>query len=245
MSKTKEKKHYFGHRARLLKRVLQDISHVEDYELLEALLTFVQPRKDVKKQAKDILAHAGSIQNMKQQPSSSYEHIEGVGQHISWYCALLVEIAKRYAYISSDTHIYHDESHSVVESEKTSSLYTITSFMELKSYLEKSNIYTYTNADWIIYMNSQREVISMEEYSFSEENIEFVSHILSRRPTGIILVRKIEEEQYILRRHDVELLKKWEKALSLFSIVLLDYVVCTPLTMVSLQQYTLLHFKDI
>ncbi|MDE7469655.1 MAG: hypothetical protein K2M30_05150 [Desulfovibrionaceae bacterium] len=245
MSKTKEKKHYFGHRARLLKRVLQNISHVEDYELLEALLTFVQPRKDVKKQAKDILERAGSIQNMKQQSSCSYENIEGVGQHISWYCALLVEIAKRYACLSSDTHVYHDGSHDAVTSETTSPLYTITSFMELKNYLEKSNIYTYTHADYIIYVNSQREVLSMEEYSFREENIEFVSHILSHRPAGIILVRKIDEEQYILNRHDVDLLKKWEKALYLFGIVLLDYVICTPLTMVSLQQYTLLHFKDI
>lgn len=240
MCKGKESKHYIGHRARLFKRVLHNIEHVEEYEIIEALLTFVQPRRDVKKQAKDIIAYTGTIKDMVEQSPLSYTHINGVGEHMSWYCALLAEIANRYA---NRIPVYSTKT-SDMSNNTAYKIGSITSFIELKEYLESYKIYTYTPCNYIIYMNNKREVISMEHCFFDERISDFIQHIVSMHPSGIILVKKVDDEQYVLNKHDVELLKKLEKGLYLFGIVLLDYVVCTKSKMISLQQYSLLQFKD-
>lgn len=231
MSYKKTKPHYLGHRARLLKRVLQHLSYVEEYELLEILLTRAQPRKDLKSQAKSILQRTGSIRGMINKPTD-YEDIEGIGASLSWYCSFLTEVARRYAiqneHVSSthDTPLCCEGSHG------------ISSFTQVKEYLEQKNIYASEQKDYIIYMDIKKEIIAMEECTFVEENLSFVAHILKIKPAGIIVVRKIEHEMYILRKEDVEILKKREESLSLFGIVLLDYIICTSHTMVSLQQYS-------
>lgn len=241
MSSKKRKNHYHGHRARLRTRVLRYLSDVEEYELLEILLTFVQPRKDVKIQAKDIIDSAGSIRAMLEQHPNSYKHIHGVGENISRYCALLAEVAIRYARVTTNdtvetnmTHNTHDPDNNY---QKHLPLY---SFVEVQIYLQNSNIYEYHTADFIIYVNHNREVLYMEEYNFTEHNTAFISHLISVKPAGVVLVRKIAQEKYTLNKQDVELLKKREKALSLFDIQLFDYIVCTPQYMISLQQYSLL-----
>jgi DNA repair protein RadC len=56
------KPHFHGHRQRLRRRFLQGgPAALQDYELLELLLTFAIPRADVKPLAKSLLAHFGSF----------------------------------------------------------------------------------------------------------------------------------------------------------------------------------------
>jgi DNA repair protein RadC len=57
-----DKPHYHGHRARLRARFLQGgAAALQDYELLELLLTFAIPYSDVKPLAKTLIAHFGSF----------------------------------------------------------------------------------------------------------------------------------------------------------------------------------------
>jgi len=57
-----EKPHYYGHRQRLRHRFLQGgAAALQDYELLELLLTYALPRADIKPLAKDLLAHFGTF----------------------------------------------------------------------------------------------------------------------------------------------------------------------------------------
>ena len=54
--------HYLGHRERLRQKILQfGAETLQDYELLEALLTAAIPRRDVKPLAKEILQTFGSL----------------------------------------------------------------------------------------------------------------------------------------------------------------------------------------
>ena len=56
------KPHYHGHRARLRQRFLQGgPGALQDYELLELLLTFAIPYSDVKPLAKRVIEHFGSF----------------------------------------------------------------------------------------------------------------------------------------------------------------------------------------
>ena len=59
--KEKEKPHYYGHRQRLRERFVKEPSLVSDYELLELIIGYVIPRKDVKPLAKELLSKSGSL----------------------------------------------------------------------------------------------------------------------------------------------------------------------------------------
>jgi len=57
-----EKPHYFGHRERLRKRFKKSGAEgFHDYELLELLLTYGIPRRDVKPIAKELINRFGSL----------------------------------------------------------------------------------------------------------------------------------------------------------------------------------------
>ncbi len=53
--------HYYGHRRRLRQRFLLDPIALPDYEILELLLYWVFPRKDVKPEAKTLIQEMGSL----------------------------------------------------------------------------------------------------------------------------------------------------------------------------------------
>lgn len=60
--KTSKKAHYVGHRVRLRERFMRDFGQsMEDYELLELLLTLALPRRDVKPLAKSLIDQFGSF----------------------------------------------------------------------------------------------------------------------------------------------------------------------------------------
>ena len=53
---------YLGHRARLKQRFMNDEGKsMPDYELIELLLTYVIPRRDVKPIAKNLIRRFGSL----------------------------------------------------------------------------------------------------------------------------------------------------------------------------------------
>jgi DNA repair protein RadC len=63
--KYNKEKHYLGHRERLRKRLMQFGSEgLQEYEIVEFLLTYVIPQKDVKPIAKELLNRFGSIKGI-------------------------------------------------------------------------------------------------------------------------------------------------------------------------------------
>ena len=60
----KERPHYYGHRQRLREKFLDDSSRLADYELLEALLGVVIPRRDTKPIAKELLQRFGNLKGV-------------------------------------------------------------------------------------------------------------------------------------------------------------------------------------
>jgi hypothetical protein len=66
---TLERPHYFGHRKRLRERFLKNgLGGFADYEVVELLLTLAIPRKDVKRQAKELIAHFGNLRGILDAP---------------------------------------------------------------------------------------------------------------------------------------------------------------------------------
>lgn len=76
------KPHYHGHRQRLRARFLRDGgASMEDYELLELLLTLAIPRKDVKPIAKDLLTRFGGFSNVISASPAELCQITGIREN--------------------------------------------------------------------------------------------------------------------------------------------------------------------
>jgi len=73
--KDADNKHYIGHRTRLRNRFMQDSTGLQEYEIVELLLTYVIPQKDVKEIAKELIHKFGSIRGIF---DASEEELESV-----------------------------------------------------------------------------------------------------------------------------------------------------------------------
>lgn len=89
-----ENEYVKGHRSRLKDKYKSGgFSH--DYELLELLLTYSIPRRDVKPAAKGLLAKFGSIEGVLNATPCELESVAGIGESSAILIALLAEINSR------------------------------------------------------------------------------------------------------------------------------------------------------
>ena len=86
-----------GHRQRLRDRFNgSGLSAFEDHEVLELLLTYAVPRKDVKPIAHALLDHFGSISNVLDAPSAELAKVDGVGDCAATLLHLMPALTRRY-----------------------------------------------------------------------------------------------------------------------------------------------------
>lgn len=86
-----------GHRERLRKRFLKvGIEGLADYEVVELLLTFALPRRDVKPLAKDLLARFGSLRTLIDASPEELTRVRGVGESVVAVFRFLREVSALY-----------------------------------------------------------------------------------------------------------------------------------------------------
>jgi len=86
-----DKPDYLGHRKRLRERFQRSGSEgMHDYELLELLLTYAIPRKDVKPYAKDLIKRFGSLSGVLDARQEELEEVVKVGP----ISAILIRLVK-------------------------------------------------------------------------------------------------------------------------------------------------------
>ncbi|MBI1362998.1 MAG: DNA repair protein RadC [Proteobacteria bacterium] len=79
-----ETPHYHGHRQRLKERFTAAQGQgMQDYELLELLLTYAIPRRDVKPIAKDLLATFKTLGNVLAASPARLSEVDGVGDSVA------------------------------------------------------------------------------------------------------------------------------------------------------------------
>ena len=87
-----KKPHYQGHRQRLKKKFDEAPSVLADYEILELILGYCIPRKDVKPMAKEMLTQAGSIGSIF---NVNCQQIDGAGKETERYLRIAAEFYNR------------------------------------------------------------------------------------------------------------------------------------------------------
>lgn len=93
---TKENRpHYLGHRSRLKQRLKKDSRALADYEILELLLSYANPRRDAKPLAKALIARFGTLRGVYQARMSELSSVDGFGEGLEAFWTLWREFLAR------------------------------------------------------------------------------------------------------------------------------------------------------
>jgi DNA repair protein RadC len=89
--------HHLGHRDRLKDRFERaGLSGLQDYEVLELLLFYALPRKDVKPLAKDLMKRFGSLKGVLDAGDEALESVPGIGRKAVLFFRLVRELGSLY-----------------------------------------------------------------------------------------------------------------------------------------------------
>jgi DNA repair protein RadC len=95
--KAKEKPHYIGHRERLREKFRRAGGKgLHDYELLELLLTYAIPRRDVKPLAKDLIKNFGSLSGVLDAGHQELTEMAGLTATAATLITLVRELGEEY-----------------------------------------------------------------------------------------------------------------------------------------------------
>ena len=93
----KEQHLHTGHRSRLKSKFQRvGLDGFEDHEVLEFLLTFAIPQRDVNPLAHQLIKEFGSLNAVLDAKASDLVNVSGVGQHAASLLTLIPQLAKRY-----------------------------------------------------------------------------------------------------------------------------------------------------
>ena len=143
--KQPEKPHYHGHRQRLRNRFLTGgPGALQDYELVELLLTFAIPYSDVKPLAKTLIKHCGSFNQVLDAAPEALLEVPGIRE----YSAVLIRLVKACA-----EHYLREEA---LKRERLSSLTALVDYCRTAMGGLKDEQFR------VIFLNSQNEIIGEE-----------------------------------------------------------------------------------
>src|SRR3972149_6165294 len=90
-------KSYLGHRKRLRERFKRTaLEGFHDYEVVELLLTYAIPRRDVKPAAKALVKRFGGLKGVLEAKADELGTVDGIGKNASVLLTLLKEVGGVY-----------------------------------------------------------------------------------------------------------------------------------------------------
>ena len=93
-----------GHRERLRERFLRDgMDSLEDHVVLELLLCYAIPRRDVNQLAHDLIRRFGSLSGVLDAEASALQQVPGVGENAAVLLHLIPALCRRYQIDRSKT----------------------------------------------------------------------------------------------------------------------------------------------
>lgn len=216
---SQHKNSYHGHRSRLRKRFLDELtskktSHLADYELLELLLFSAFPRKDVKPLAKDLIAYFGSFSAVLSASPKRLKEVDGMGD-------VATSVIKT-AYASA-LMMLKEEHHK---------LPVLSNWQSLNDYLRVSMQHLKTTEQFrVLFLNAKNELIADEIQQEGTINAtpiytrEIVHRALDLGSTAIILVHNHPSGSPSPSQNDIDVTQKIKMAAENLSITLHDHVI--------------------
>ncbi len=206
--------HYMNHRKRLRERFQKTGAEgMHDYELLELLLTFSIPRRDVKPVAKKLISEFGGLSGVLDADQKKLEELSGVGAMSAALIRLVKELYGTYL------------AENMKKGDVLSSPESVLKFVRVR-------LSGMTNeAFMVIYMNVKNEVI---DYTMLHEGTvdnvavyprRIIESALSRHATGIILVHNHPSGNPTPSREDKALTRDIADSATTLDIRVLDHII--------------------
>jgi len=208
--------HYLGHRDRLRKRFLNSKGNgLQDYELMELLLTFSIPRKDTKPIAKRLLAKFRNISGILDADLRQLKEINGIGETT----IVLIKVVK---YLLE---FYLKEE--LLSKEKISSPEAVVKYYQFSMGGLKDEQFR------AVYLNSKNQLIAEEVIQEGTVDHAVVyprkvlEHALLYKASGIIIVHNHPSGSLEPSKSDIELTKRLRRAAKEMDIKIHDHLIIT------------------
>ncbi len=208
------KPHYLRHRLRLRERFAKTHGKgLQDYEMLELLLTYAIPRRDVKPTSKALLKRFGSLSGVLDATVDDLLQCEGIGQA----SAMLIRLVKELFIAYSAEHM--------AKKKQLTTPKEVVDFARLV-------LSDYSNeAFLVVYLNVKNEVIDHELMSVGTIDRvavyprRIVEAALQKKASSIILVHNHPTGHVTPSKEDIRLTKAIMDATGLLDIRVLDHIV--------------------
>ena len=223
------KPHYHGHRARLRGRFLQGgAAALQDYELLELLLTFAIPYSDVKPLAKNLIAHFGSFGQVLDATPEALMEFMGLKE----YSACLINLVKA--------------CHEVYLKEEALKRQRILSLDVLVDYCRTAMGGLKDEQFRVLYLNSQNEIIAeeiLQEGTVNQTVVyprKILELALKHKASGLILVHNHPSGNPTPSASDKELTQTVVKASKALNLTVHDHLIISRHGYYSLAEHDML-----
>lgn len=205
-----------GHRQRLKERFLKSNNfELPDYEILELILCYANPRKDMKQSAKQLLSSYGSLASVINIDRNILEQLQGMGQSTIVLFKILKETAIRCSKAELDNKPI------------------ISSWKALIEYLRLSIGHSKIEMFKVIYLNKKNIIIEdeiVQKGTIDQVNVyprEILKKALFLDSSAVILVHNHPSGKARPSTNDIELTKTIQEVLKTLNILVHDHVIVT------------------
>lgn len=206
--------HYKDHRQRLKKKFSESgIDAFHDYEVLELLLSYAIPQKDVKPLAKDLLKKFGTLKGVMDAERQDLENTTGIGTHSAVLIMLVKEMGTLYL------------------KEKAKGKPQITCTKELIDYCKVKMGGLKDEQFHVIYLDAQNKIIEIETVQEGIVNQAVVyprkvlENALMQKASAIILVHNHPSGYIKPSEADIRLTKTIQETAKILDILVHDHVI--------------------
>jgi DNA repair protein RadC len=206
--------HHLGHRDRLKNRFERaGLVGLQDYEVLELLLFYALPRKDVKPLAKDLMKRFGSLKGALDAGNEALESVPGIGRQAILFFRLVRDLGSLYLQQRAE------------EKEQ------ISSTKELIDYCLSSMGGLKDEHFAVIYLNARNKIIRVETIQEGIVNQAVVyprkvlEKALTHKASAIILVHNHPSGHVRPSDADIRLTRVLQDAARVMDIVLHDHLI--------------------
>jgi DNA repair protein RadC len=215
-----------GHRQRLRERFEQSgFNGFHDHEVIELLLSYAIPRRDVKPLAKELLSRFGSLSAVVDAPVVHLKQIDGVGSHASVLLAMVPRLIDRYL---QDRWKRNESFHSTQDAVR---------YLSSLLRTERNEVFS------ILALNSQNALISAEEIQRGSVNRTavfprlVVEACLKHRATAVILAHNHPGGDPNPSSADRQLTRKLKRLLNDLDIQVHDHIIVAGLAYYSFAEH--------
>lgn len=214
-----------GHRLRMKRRFLKTgLDNFDDINVLELLLFFGVPQKDVNPLAHALLDHFGTLAAVFDAPVEELQKVPGVGENVAVLLKLVPQVSRRYLISRAGVE-------AILDSAKSAGEYLLPRF-----YAQRNEVV------YLVCLDAKRKVLNCQmlfQGSVNSAHIsvrKIVETALVYNSTSVILAHNHTSGIAIPSREDYRVTAGIRKALEMVGIELADHIVVADDDFVSMME---------